>query len=125
MEKDEKNIVTKEEALERINENFEEIDSAYGKIRVSKIFFKVCAGIGIGATVVGVAGIATLGFALAPVATTGLGIASAATGLIFNKGENDEYARMQEAEERNIRAKRSIVVKEVLKEEKAKQKVKA
>lgn len=110
-------IVTKEEAVERIQDNLEEIDCAAGRIRVSKTFFKVCAAIGAGATVIGGIGIGVLGFTLVPVATTGLGIASVVTGLAFNKDKNNEMDDMARSQQRNLQALRSIEVREAMKEE--------
>ena len=92
MEKEvmEKEIVTKEEAQERINENYEVIDTAYGRIKASKRWFAVCGTIGAIAAGIGVAGIATVGFVLVPVATTGLGVAAAVVSAKFYNDETKE-----------------------------------
>ena len=51
MEKEVK--VTKEEALERVEDNFETLNSMYGAIRVNKVFFGVCAGVSLVSGVIG------------------------------------------------------------------------
>lgn len=117
MEKEvyEKEIVTKEEAQERINDNFEVIDTAYGKIKASKRWFAVCGTIGAIAAGVGVAGIATLGFVLVPVATTGLGVAAAVVSAKYYNDETKEHARMVEADDRNYEASQRIEEKSKVK----------
>ena len=119
MEKEvmEKEIVTKEEAQERINDNYEVIDTAYGRIKASKRWFAVCGTIGAIAAGVGVAGIATVGFVLAPVATTGLGVAAALVSAKFYNDENKEQARLIDADNKNYETAQRI-------EEKSKAKVK-
>ena len=113
MEKEvyEKELVTREEAKERINENFEVIDTAYGQIKASKRWFAVCGTIGAIAAGVGVAGIATLGFVLVPVATTGLGIAAAVASAKYYNDENKEQARLVEADNKNYEAAQRIEAK--------------
>ena len=117
MEKEvyEKKIVTKEEALKRINDNFEVIDTAYGKIKASKRWFAVCGTIGAIAAGVGAAGIATLGFVLVPVATTGLGVAAAIVSAKYYNEEKKEHARMVEADKRNYDALQRIEEKSKVK----------
>lgn len=107
----ENEIVTKEEALDRVKENYEVIDTAYGRINASKKWFAACGTIGAIATGIGVAGIATLGFVLAPVATTGLGIAAAVTSAKFYNDENKELNRMIEADEKNVATQERIEAK--------------
>lgn len=119
MEKEvmEKEIVTKEEAQERINDNYEVIDTAYGRIKASKRWFAVCGTIGAIAAGVGVAGIATVGFVLVPVATTGLGVAAALVSAKFYNDENKEQSRLIDADNKNYETAQRI-------EEKSKAKVK-
>ena len=117
MEKEvyEKKIVTKEEAQKIINDNFEVIDTAYGKIKASKRWFAVCGTIGAIGAVVGVAGIATLGFVLVPVATTGLGVAAAIVSAKYYNEEKKEHARLAEADNRNYDALQRIEEKSKVK----------
>lgn len=103
--------VTKDQALERINDNFEVIDTAYGRIKASKRWFAVCGTIGAIAAGIGVAGIATVGFVLAPVATTGLGVAAAVVSAKFYSDENIEHARLLDADNKNFEAKERIEAK--------------
>ena len=111
----EKKIVTREEAIERVKENREVINTAYGRVNVSKTFFKICGAVGVVAAGIGVAGIATLGFVLVPVATTGLGVAAAVTSGIFYNGENKEERRLQDAWLENKAAANRIVEKQKVK----------
>ena len=117
MEKEvyEKELVTREEAKERINENFEVIDTAYGQIKASKRWFAVCGTIGAIAAGVGVAGIATLGFVLVPVATTGLGVVTAIVSAKYYNEEKKEHARLVEADDRNYEASLRIEEKSKVK----------
>lgn len=111
----EKKIVTREEAIERVKENREVINTAYGRVNVSKTFFKICGAVGVVAAGIGVAGIATLGFVLVPVATTGLGVATAVTSGIFHRGETKEGHRLEEAWEENRAIANRIVEKQKVK----------
>lgn len=104
--------VTKEEALQRIDDNLETIKFGKGQIRVNKTFFKVCAGVGLVATGFGIAGMVVVGLLATPIVTTVLGGAATATGLVFNKLEDKEKTRLEEAEERNNAAKSKILLRD-------------
>ena len=112
-----KEIVTKEEAQERIKENYAVLDTAYGRINASKRWFTVCGTICAIAAGIGVAGIATIGFVLAPVAATGLGVATAVVSVKFYSDEKRVHASLIEEDNKNYEAAQRI-------EEKAKVKTK-
>lgn len=112
MKKEEK-LVTKEEALERIDENLETINSAFGKIKFNKIFFGVCAGIGVVCTGAGIIGTAVWGLSVASAVATGFGAGAAITGGIFYKQQNDEELKYNGLEEDMLLAKDKVLSKKV------------
>lgn len=110
----EKNIVTKEEAIERIYDNMTTLKTAHGKVRFNKTFFAICAGIGTVCTGIGIAGIVTLGLAVAPITTTGLGLAAAVTSGAFYKGEVNEGRRISEKMQQNYDLMQKISEKDAM-----------
>jgi len=113
----ENRIVTREEALNRIEENFNELEIAYGKVRISKKFFALCGVLGTVSAGIGIVGLATVGFVLAPITAAGLGIGAAVSSIFFYKDELNEEKRLDNHSIKNQAALHRI-------EEKAKIKVK-
>lgn len=113
----ENNIVTKEEAEARINENFETLQTAHGMVRFNKGFFTACACIGIVCTGIGIVGLATIGLGLAPIAATGLGVATIVTSGAFYRGENKEEKSIYEQADYNQTLLRKIEVKDITHQE--------
>ncbi|MBQ7105354.1 MAG: hypothetical protein IJN90_05810 [Bacilli bacterium] len=108
----EKEKVTREQAVERINDNYEIIDTAYGRIRASKKFFAVTGTIGALSTGVGIAGLVVTGFTLLPITVTALGVAAAGVSAKFYSDENKECARLQAEDEHNQTLQRRIEAKD-------------
>lgn len=106
-----KSIVTKEQALERVYNNAETIETGYGQIHVNKKFFRNCAIVSGISTGVGVALLATVGFVLVPVAVTGLGIIATGTNGAFYLGENAKLKELKEAEKINDDIYSEIITK--------------
>ena len=90
-------VVTKEDALERINNNMKTIDTGYGQIHVNKKFFRNCAIVGGVSTGVGAVLLATVGFVLVPIAVTGLGVIATATNGAFYFGEKLKEEDLEDA----------------------------
>lgn len=110
MKKEEKKV-TKEEALQRIDENLEVINSSFGTIKFNKIFFGVCAGVGLVATGAGIVGSIVWGLSVASGVTMGLGAAASITsGVFFNKEKQTEleYNRL---EEKNLDSQKVLLKK--------------
>lgn len=110
MEKEVKKV-TKEEALERIDENLEVINSSFGTIKFNKVLFGVCAGVGLVATGAGIVGTVVWGLSIAAAATTGLGAAAAITSGIFYKKEKETELEYNRLEEKNLDSKKVLLKK--------------
>jgi hypothetical protein len=110
MEKEVKEV-TKEEALERIDENLEVIKSSFGTIKFNKIFFGVCAGVGLAATGVGIVGTVVWGLSVASGVTMGLGAAASVTSGIFLSKEKQTELEYNRLEEKNLDSQKVLLKK--------------
>ena len=108
----EKEKVTREQAVERINENYEVLDTAYGKIHLSKAFFAATGAIGALSAGVGIAGLIVSGVGVLPIAVTTIGAAAAGVSAKFFGDENKELARLQEEDSYNQSLQRRIEEKD-------------
>ena len=106
-----KSIVTKEQALERVYNNMETIETGYGQIHVNKKFFRNCAIFSGIFTGVGAALMVATGFVLVPVAVTGLGVIATGTNGAFYLGENAKLKELNEAENTNRGIYSEIITK--------------
>ena len=113
--------LTKEEVIERLNNNFAVLDSAHGRIKVSRKFYTICACIGTVASVVGVAGIVAGGIALAPL-TLGLGIASVVTSVGSYNDTKKEEKFYQNLDAKNIETAKKLKLKVITPNENEKSK---
>jgi len=108
---EEKQIITKEEALERVDDNLETIRSAFGTIKFNKIFFGVCNGVSVVAGGIGTALLIGGGLAVAPVVATGFGVAGSIYSAIQLKKQEDTMADMENAWNRNVNTREKIIEK--------------
>ena len=109
MEKEVK--VTKEEALERVDDNFETLNSIYGTIKVNKVFFGVCAGVSLVSGAIGTGLLIAGGLAVAPIIATGFGVAGTAYSAIQIKKQLDYEAETNEKWNQNVDAQDKIFAK--------------
>lgn len=103
--------VTKEEALERVNDNLETIEGAFGTIKFNKKFFGVFNGISLVSGVVGTGLLIAGGLAVAPIIATGCGLAGTIVSAVGLAKEKHEEEVMCEAEFRNTYIKNKIINK--------------
>ena len=109
MEKEVK--VTKEEALERVEDNFETLNSRYGAIKVNKVFFGVCAGVSLVSGVIGTGLLIAGGLAAAPIIATGFGIVGTAYSATQIKKQSDYEAETDELWNKNVDTQNKIFAK--------------
>ena len=117
-------IVTRDQAVERVCENMETLRSAYGDINVNKKFFSRCAAVSAISTCVGAVLVATVGFVLVPVAVTGLGVVATAVNGAFYLGENKREKEIMTLVEKNQTAALKIDKKSAKNDETLNNKVK-
>ena len=99
------------EAWDKVEKQEQEILSSYGKIRFNKNFFKVCTGVSLVSGIVGVGLLIGCGPYVAPILATGCGITGTVVGSIGIKAENEQRVLLDEALERNGRAREKIIEK--------------
>lgn len=98
----------KEEAIERIDENLETIETNKGKIRFNSVWFTVCSGIGLVATGVGIAGCIALGLTTFPLVTTGIGVATTIVPNAIKSYERKQYNAYDEIAEEQEEIKEKL-----------------
>ena len=103
--------VTKAEALERVEDNFETLNSIYGTIRANTGFFVVCAGVSLVSGVIGTGLLIAGGLAVAPVIATGFGIVGTTYSAIQIKKQADYEAEVNEVWNQNVDTKDKIIAK--------------
>lgn len=101
----------KERELEKIDEELETIESAYGKIKFNKVLFGVFAGIGVVCTGAGIVGTVAWGLSVASGIATGLGAATAVTNSIFYKQENDKKQDCMAQEDKLQQEKEKVLAR--------------
>lgn len=103
--------MTCSEAFSKIEEQEENIRSAYGTICFNKRFFQVCTGVSLVSGVIGTTLLIVSGPLAAPIIATSCGIAGTVVGAIGIKVENNQRAIMDQALAENEVARNKVIEK--------------
>lgn len=111
MLKEEKVIVTEEETLEKIENNLQMIETAYGTVKFNEVFFKACGSICLIEAIVGGVVLALNVNPVAPIIAMVAGGAGALISAVKTQEIEEEKSQLAQENVNNLRVKEKILKK--------------